>query len=57
MTKGYPQAEHYKALIEMRKNMKNRGIATFITGAGIFKVDYNFNPPIVKKIEPEEQDG
>ena len=51
MKKGYPQAEHYKALSEMRKNMKPKGIATFMTGAGMFRVDYNFNPPKVTKIE------
>lgn len=55
MKKGYPQVDHYKALIEMRKNMKNKGIATFITGAGMFKVDYNFNPPKVTKIKESKK--
>lgn len=59
MAKDYPQADHYEALIEELNKMKPRGIATFITSAGMFRVDYNFNPPRVEKIKPKgkEQDG
>lgn len=40
-----------KEAIDMFLGVKPKGISTWITTKGIYRVDHNYNPPRVTKIE------
>lgn len=48
---GSPDIDAYEAIEFMREAIKPRGKVTWLTAKGVYRVDYNFNPPRVTKIE------
>ena len=47
------QDEALKDAIDMFLSVKPKGISTWITGKGVYRLDHNYNPPRVTKIEEE----
>lgn len=45
-----------KEALDMFLRTKPKGISTWITAKGVYKIDHNYNPPRVTKIE-EKQNG
>lgn len=43
-----------KEAIDMFLNVKPKGISTWITVKGTYRIDHNYNPPRVTKIKDKE---